>query len=73
MIKVEKTKCQIKFCQMDDFGGCSCKEEKIYTREEMIINAFNFYSEMSVKMGVPFRLISENRDNAVLWFEQNVK
>ena len=47
--------------------------EEMYTREEMIINAFKFYSEMSVKMGVPFRLISENRDNAVLWFEQNVK
>lgn len=48
-------------------------EEKMYTREEMIKNAFNFYYDMSNRMKVPFNLISENRTNAEEWFEQNVK
>jgi hypothetical protein len=44
-----------------------------YTREEMIKHAFDFYYDMSEKMKVPFRLISENRTNAEVWFDENVK
>jgi hypothetical protein len=47
--------------------------ERMYTLDEMIKHAFNFYSDMSLKMKVPFNLISENRDNAKFWFENHVK
>lgn len=48
-------------------------EQKMYTREEMINHAFNFYYDMSVKMNVDFNKISKNRDNAKEWFDQYVK
>ena len=41
-----------------------------YSEEEMIDFGFSTYCYISELMGVPFNLISENRLNAELWFEQ---
>src|SRR6478736_1526577 len=48
-------------------------EKKMYTREEAIKYAFDFYFDMSIKMKVPFNLISENRDNSEEYFNKNIK
>lgn len=59
----EKQKCTNKFCQMDDFGGCSCKEEKMYTRLEVKIILHKFNNPQS----------NEDVFRVNTWFEQNVK
>lgn len=48
-------------------------KKESYSREEAIKHAFDFYYDMSLKMKVPFNLISENKDNANEWFNENVK
>ena len=46
------------------------QEKKLYSEEDVKMLAFNFYYDMSHKMGVAENLISENRLNAEEWFEQ---
>lgn len=45
-------------------------KNKTFTKDELIKFAFDFYYDMSLKMNVPFNLISENRDNAVEYYNQ---
>ena len=59
----------------DDFyhgfvDGAKWQQERMYSEEEVKMLAFNFYYDMSHKMGVAENLISENRLNAEEWFEQ---
>ncbi len=46
------------------------KQERSYSEEEAKKMAFNFYYDMSHKMGVSENLISENTTNVDEWFEQ---
>ena len=50
--------------------GAKWQQERMYSEEEVKMLAFNFYYDMSHKMGVAENLISENRLNAEEWFEQ---
>ena len=50
--------------------GAKWQAERMYSEEEVKMLAFNFYYDMSHKMGVAENLISENRLNAEEWFEQ---
>lgn len=49
------------------------QQERMYSDEEVKKIAFNFYYDMSHKMGVSENLISENATNVDDWFEQNKK
>jgi len=51
-------------------NGAKWQAEKMYSEEEVKMLAFNFYYDMSKKMNVPENLISENRTNFDIWFEQ---
>ena len=51
-------------------AGAKWQQERMYSEEEVKMLAFNFYYDMSHKMGVAENLISENRLNAEEWFEQ---
>jgi len=48
-------------------------EGKIYTKEDMIKFAFDFYYQLSNKMEVPFNLISENRLHAENYYNETYK
>jgi hypothetical protein len=48
-------------------------EGKIYTKEDMIKFAFDFYYQLSNKMEVPFNLISENRLHAETYYNKTYK
>ena len=50
--------------------GAKWQSERMYSEEEVKRLAFDFYYDMSHKMGVAENLISENRLNAEEWFEQ---
>lgn len=46
------------------------KQQQNYSEEEVKKLAFDFYYDMSHKMGVATNLISENATNVNVWFEQ---
>jgi hypothetical protein len=46
------------------------KQERMYSEEEVKRLAFDFYYDMSHKMGVATNLISENATNVDVWFKQ---
>ena len=46
------------------------KQQQGYSEEEAKMLAFDFYYDMSHKMGVAENLISENVTNVDVWFEQ---
>jgi hypothetical protein len=50
-------------------GYTECKENN-YSEEEVKKIAFDFYYDMSHKMGVTENLISENSTNVDIWFEE---
>lgn len=50
--------------------GAKWQAKRMYSEEDMIEFGFSTYCYISELMGVPFNLISENRLNAELWFEQ---
>jgi uncharacterized protein YecA (UPF0149 family) len=50
-------------------GYTECKENS-YSEEEAKKLAFDFYYDMSHKMGVTENLISENSTNVDIWFEE---
>jgi len=56
--------------KLDFIAGAKWQAEKMYSEEEVKMLAFNFYYDMSKKMNVPENLISENRTNFDIWFEQ---
>lgn len=43
----------------------------MYTKQELLQAAFNFYYDMSHKLGVPENLITENFVNVEEWFKDN--
>jgi len=50
-----------------------CEQElrkELYSEEEVKKIAFNFYYDMSNKMGVSENLISENSTNVDVWFKK---
>ena len=51
-------------------AGIEETKEKMYGCEEVKRLAFDFYYEMSRKMGVAENLISENATNVDVWFEK---
>ena len=53
--------------------GAKLQAERMYSEEEVKMLAFNFYYDMSHKIGVDENLISENRINVDEWFNQNKK
>jgi hypothetical protein len=50
--------------------GAKWQAERGYSEEEVKRLAFDFYYDMSHKMGVATNLISENATNVDIWFEQ---
>lgn len=58
----------------DNFGsfiaGFKEAEKTLYSEEEAKKLVFDFYYDMSHKMGVPTNLISENATNVDVWFNQ---
>ena len=50
--------------------GAKWQAKRMYSEEEIKKIAFNFYYDMSHKMGVSENLISENATNVDVWFEQ---
>ena len=52
------------------YVGDGSNFERVYTKEQVIKLAFDFYFDMSIKMNVPTNLISENRDNAKYYFDE---
>lgn len=54
-------------------SGAMWQQERMYSEEEVKELAFNFYYDMSRQMNVPENLVSENRTNMDIWFEQNKK
>ena len=51
-------------------AGIEETKEKMYSCEEAKSLAFDFYYDMSRKMGVAENLISENATNVDVWFEK---
>ena len=51
-------------------AGTKWQAERMYSEEEVKKIAFNFYYDMSNKMGVSENLISENATNVDVWFEK---
>ena len=50
--------------------GAKWQAERMYSEEEVKRLAFDFYYDMSHKMGVNTNQISENATNVDIWFEQ---
>ena len=50
--------------------GAKWQAEIMYSEEEVKRLAFDFYYDMSHKMGVNTNQISENATNVDIWFEQ---
>ena len=50
--------------------GAKWQSETMYSEEEVKRLAFDFYYDMSHKMGVNTNQISENATNVDIWFEQ---
>ena len=50
--------------------GAKWQSKRMYSEEEVKMLAFNFYYDMSHKMGVAENLISENATNVDVWFEK---
>ena len=50
--------------------GANWQAERMYSEEEVKRLAFDFYYDMSHKMGVNTNQISENATNVDIWFEQ---
>jgi hypothetical protein len=53
--------------------GVKYQQEKSYSKEEVKKLAFDFYYDMSHKMGVAENLISENATNVDIWFIEQFK
>jgi hypothetical protein len=53
---------------LEQYGGYM--QEQMYSQEEAKKFAFDFYYDMSRKMGVAENLISENATNVDVWFEK---
>jgi len=53
---------------IEQYGGYM--QEQMYSQEEAKKFAFDFYYDMSRKMGVAENLISENATNVDVWFEK---
>tara|TARA_R110000868_G_scaffold60417_1_gene184584 strand:- start:442 stop:867 length:426 start_codon:yes stop_codon:yes gene_type:complete len=51
-------------------NGAKWQQERMYSEKEVKRLAFDFYYDMSHKMGVPTNLISENATNVDVWFKQ---
>ena len=54
----------------DFIAGAKWQAERMYSEEEVKRLAFDFYYDMSHKMGVNTNQISENATNVDIWFEQ---
>ena len=50
--------------------GAKWQQERMYSEEEVKRIAFDFYYDISHKIGVPENLISENATNVDVWFKQ---
>jgi hypothetical protein len=50
--------------------GANYQAERMYSEEEAKKLAFDFYYDMSHKLGVPEYLITENSANVDVWFKQ---
>ena len=53
--------------------GAKWQAERMYSEEEVKRLAFDFYYDMSHKMGVNTNQISENATNVDIWFYQQIK
>jgi hypothetical protein len=53
--------------------GAKWQQERSYSEEEVKKLAFDFYYDMSHKMGVAENLISENATNVDIWFIEQFK
>ena len=53
--------------------GAKWQSERMYSEEEVKRLAFDFYYDMSHKMGVNTNQISENATNVDIWFYQQIK
>ena len=51
-------------------SGANYQAERMYSEEEAKKLAFDFYYDMSHKLGVPEYLITENSANVDVWFKQ---
>ena len=51
-------------------AGANYMAERMYSEEEVKRLAFDFYYDMSHKMGINTNQISENATNVDIWFEQ---
>jgi hypothetical protein len=54
----------------DFIAGANYQAERMYSEEEAKKLAFDFYYDMSHKLGVPEYLITENSANVDVWFKQ---
>jgi hypothetical protein len=53
--------------------GAKWMQDRMYSEEEVKRLAFDFYYDMSHKMGVAENLISENATNVDVWFNEQFK
>jgi len=61
-------------CKTDNWiAGARWQAQQMYHEDEVKKLAFDFYYDMSNKMGVPQNLISENTTNLEEWFNQHKK
>jgi hypothetical protein len=61
-------------CKTDNWiAGARRQAQQMYHEDEVKKLAFDFYYDMSNKMGVPQNLISENTTNLEEWFNQHKK
>lgn len=60
-------------CNKAFLKGAKWQQENSYSEEEVKKLAFNFYYDMSHKMGVAENLISENATNVDVWFNEQFK
>ena len=67
---IRTTKLENALFKQGFLDGAKWQSKRMYSEEEVKMLAFNFYYDMSHKMGVAENLISENRLNAEEWFEQ---
>jgi hypothetical protein len=78
---LNKNKCASKFCQMTDYGTCTCTDEKLFTLPEVKLIAWNAYHQCMIDnlttgtdLDKNLPSIEDNIDKATFdkWFDKYI-